>query len=301
MNPIDKARVRSAFSRGARAYDAHAPVQKHVVAQMALLASSEIALRRRPQALGEDAPPAPWAPPRVLDVGSGTGALLRLLSGKLHPALAVGVDLSPAMCRTARSSPSPARFLTGDAEALPFRDGAFDLVISTSTFQWLPRLDEAIAEARRVLVPGGLFCLALFCGNTLHELRGAFREALANHRLLEDDRTHRFHSPSEVRAALVRGGLRVKRISTEERVSHHPDARGVLESLRTIGAGNAAPRAGTGLGGRRVLLEMMRLYTERHGGESGVPATYQICYAVAARDETVPPRVAPSGPPQGTP
>ncbi len=267
MNSVDKARVRTAFSRRAQQYDTHAPVQQHVVARVALLAASEAR-----------------SPRRVLDVGSGTGALLQLLSQRLHRAQAVGLDLSHAMSRAARPCARQARFLTGDAEALPFRDGAFDLVVSTSTFQWLPRLDEATAEARRVLEPGGVFCLALFCDRTLYELRDAWRDALAARGLGERDRTHRFASPLEVERALALAGLRVRRLTTEERVSRHLDVKAVLESLRAIGAGNAAPLATAGLGGRQALLEMMRLYTGRHGDGSGVPATYEICYAVASRE-----------------
>jgi malonyl-CoA O-methyltransferase len=267
VNSVDKARVRTAFSRRAQQYDAHATVQQHVVARAALLAAAEAR-----------------SPRRVLDVGSGTGTLLQLLSQRLHRVPTVGLDLSHAMVRTARTRVRQARFLTGDAEALPFRDGAFDLVVSTSTLQWLPRLDEAVAETRRVLAPGGVFCLALFCRRTLYELRDAWRDALAGRGLAEQDRTHHFASAPDVGAALARAGLRVRRLSTEERVSRHPDVRAVLESLRAIGAGNAAPRAVAGLGGRQVVLEMMRLYTDRHGNGSGVPATYEICYAVASRE-----------------
>ncbi len=285
MNPVDKAQVRSAFSRRAHEYDAHAPVQQHVVARVALLAASEVFGAPR-QVLASPVLPGGcgFAASRILDVGCGTGALLQLLSQRLPQSQAVGLDLSHAMSRAARFRSRRPRFLTGDAEALPFRAGAFDLVVSTSTFQWLPRLDQAAAEARRVLAPGGVFCLALFCDGTLHELRDAWRDALAARGLAGRDRTHRFFSPAQVEAALAGAGLRVRRLATEERVSRHSDPRAVLESLRAIGAGNAAPRSATGLGGRRALLEMMQLYAERHGDGSGVPATYRICYAVASRE-----------------
>ncbi len=284
MNPVDKARVRTAFSRRAPEYDAHAAVQQHVVAQMALLAASEARSPRRVLAPHGAQGGGDFSALKVLDVGCGTGTLLQALSQRLAPGHSVGLDLSHGMSRAARARARHSRLLTGDAEALPFHDGAFDLVVSTSTFQWLPRLDEAVAEARRVLAPRGVFCLALFCGRTLYELREAWRDALAQRGLLRQDRTHRFAMPSEVEAALTRAGLRMTRLATEKRVSRHADVRAVLASLRAIGAGNAAPPADSGLGGRRVLLEMMRLYAERHGDGSGVPATYEICYAVANRD-----------------
>lgn len=227
----------------------------------------------------------PAAARRVLDVGCGTGRLLADLTGPggaapARPGLrAAGVDLAPGMCATARAAAPAAGVAAGDAEALPFRDGAFDLVLSTSTFQWLPRLGPAVRECARVLAPGGRLVLALFAERTLHELKAAWREA-AGARL--HDRTHRFFTPGEVAGALSEAGLRDLELHEAERVEHHPDARALLRALKAIGAQNAAPGAG-GLAGRRVTLEMLRRYDAAHAGPRGVPATWHVVYALASR------------------
>jgi malonyl-CoA O-methyltransferase len=262
VNQVDKARVRAAFSRGAAAYDARAGVQALV----------------RSRVLGLAAEAAPRAR-RVLDVGCGTGRLLADLL-QARPALAAaGVDLSPAMCSAAGAAAPRARVVAGDAEALPFRPGAFDLVVSTSTFQWLPVLEPALAECARVLAPRGRLVLCLFGAGTLHELTGAWRAAAAGR---APDRTHRFFTAGDVERALGAAGLRLHGLEEEERVEHHPDARAVLRSLKAIGAQNASPAA-AGLSGRRTTLEMLRRYETLHGGPDGVPATWHMVYAVASR------------------
>jgi malonyl-CoA O-methyltransferase len=167
----------------------------------------------------------------------------------------------------------------GDAEALPFRDGAFDLLASTSTFQWLEALEPALAECARVLAPGGRLVLALFAERTLHELKGAWRAAAGDG---APDRTHRFFTKGDVARALAAAGLDPLRLDEEELVEHHPDARAVLRELKAIGAQNATP-GGAGLAGRRTTLEMLRRYDALHGRSQGVPATWHMVYAVASR------------------
>lgn len=264
LNPVDKRRVGAAFTRSAGAYDARAEVQRIVQDRVLAL-------------LDRVAPDAR----RVLDVGAGTGALLaRLLAAR--PALsAAAVDLAPGMCGAARQAAPRARVASGDAEALPFRDGAFDLVVTTSTLQWLPRVTAALEEARRVLAPGGVLCVALFGARTLFELREAWRD-VGGERALG---THRFLGRDELAVALGAAGLAVEEARDEELVERHPDARAVLRALKAVGASSKVPGR-AGLGGRRTTLEAMRRYEERHRGPAGVPATYHVLYAVARRRGT---------------
>ena len=226
-------------------------------------------------ALAAEAAPAARS---VLDVGCGTGRLLGDLLAARPGLLAAGVDLAPGMCRAARAAAPRAAVAAADAEALPFRPAGFDLVASTSAFQWLQALEPALGECARVLAPGGRLVLGLFAERTLHELKAAWRAAAGG----APDRTHRFFTSGEVARAVAAAGLGLRHLAEEEVVEHHPDARAVLQALKAIGAQGAAPGA-RGLAGRRTTLEMLRRYDALHAGPAGVPATWHMVYAVASR------------------
>ncbi len=264
MNRVDKLRVRTAFSRRAERYDARAIAQAAARERVAALVALHAAGARS-----------------ILDVGAGTGALGASLAAR-DPGLRLALaDLAPGMCATARAALPAAAVVTADAEALPFPDGRFDAVVSSSAFQWLTRLEPALAEARRVLAPGGTLVLALFAERTLRELREAWLQVAGP---AGAARMHRFFRRDEVAAAIGAAGLATVALDEDEIVERHPDARAVLRAIRAVGAGNAVPREeGGGLGGRSVTLALLDRYDGAHGGPGGVPATYHVVYAVARR------------------
>ena len=104
---------------------------------------------------------------RVLDVGCATGRVTLEVARHLDAAcggLAVGLDASPEMIRTARrKAPSGScRFDLGVAEAVPYEDRSFDKAVSTFFFHHLNGQDKlaCLREVRRVLTEDGLFVLA---------------------------------------------------------------------------------------------------------------------------------------------
>jgi ubiquinone/menaquinone biosynthesis C-methylase UbiE len=97
---------------------------------------------------------------RVLEVAIGTG-----LNLPFYPAdtTIAGIDLSPAMLAIARQRAADLGLQvdlhTGDAQALPFDDAAFDTVVCALSLCTIPDPAAAIAQMRRVLVPGGRLLL----------------------------------------------------------------------------------------------------------------------------------------------
>jgi malonyl-CoA O-methyltransferase len=260
VNRVDKSRVGAAFSRGAAAYDEHARVQRAVVDRVLALAAAH----------------AP-EPRRALDVGSGTGSLLERLRAR-HPALrACGLDLADGMARATAARGVAA--VRGDAEALPFAEGSFDLVLSSSTFQWMPSLDRAVAEAARVLAPGGALVAAFFGDGTLHELRDAWASALPPGAPM---RLHRVHPRDDLARAIAAAGLAPVSLEVERHVEHHGSVMDLLRALRRIGAGNAAPERPRGLAEAHVVTRMIARY-ERLRGPDGLPASWDVVYGVARR------------------
>jgi SAM-dependent methyltransferase len=159
------------FDRWAASYDVseiqaavHGPVHQAVVD----LTSS---LHRRPT--------------RILDAGCGTGRLLARAVDLFPGALAVGLDLSAAMLQHCVAMPRPVTLVRARAERLPFRDGAFDLVVSTMSLRRWSDPAAGLTELGRVCTPGGTVLIADAFALRPHrsfriirqperELRGAF-------------------------------------------------------------------------------------------------------------------------------
>jgi len=118
---------------------------------------------------------------RVLDVGCGTGNAA--LTARRAGANVVGLDLAHGMLELARDNASLAAeadigWLTGDAEALPVLDDAFDVVLSNFGHVFAPDSTRAGAELRRVTKPGGRVCFTAWSPNGVV---GDLTEVLTDH------------------------------------------------------------------------------------------------------------------------
>jgi SAM-dependent methyltransferase len=96
---------------------------------------------------------------RTLDLGCGEGRLSRDLKAIGHDVVAV--DVSPTMVAAAKSADADLDVHLADAAALPFDHSAFDLVVAFMSLQDIDDMEAAVAEAARVLEPGGRLCLAV--------------------------------------------------------------------------------------------------------------------------------------------
>lgn len=98
-------------------------------------------------------------PASILDVGCGTGKLLRQARSYWPQAHLIGVDPANGMLEIAKRLTLNATFLPGMAEALPLQDASVDLVLSTISFHHWQDQAAGIREIARVLRPGGYFLL----------------------------------------------------------------------------------------------------------------------------------------------
>ena len=262
----DTKKIAAAFHQNAAEYDQHISVQKRVVANLVRHIEAESGM----------------PPKTILDVGSGTGSLL----GRLHsiyPAAALcGIDLAFNMClRTAAKLDEHCMVVNGDAEQLPFADGRFDLVVSTSALQWVVNLSQALHEMRRVIKPGGSLSVAFFCEGTLGELQRCFCEAVGVRGTENNQRSTRLHEFRTIEnVKLILGSMDFEKIvlNSETETDWYDDVQSLLRSIRNIGAGTVAGGSGGGLGWRGVLNETSRLYREYYGQNGRIPVTYNVLY-----------------------
>ncbi len=92
----------------------------------------------------------------VLEVGCGTGRNLPLYPAGQAP---IALEIDAAMIAAARRRAPGVLFVRASAEALPFRDGAFDTVLSSLVFCSVPDVPRGLAEVHRVLAVDGALCM----------------------------------------------------------------------------------------------------------------------------------------------
>jgi SAM-dependent methyltransferase len=142
------------------------------------------------------------SPKRVLDLGSGKGALAGKLSDTGHDV--VGVDPSAAAVRIAGTYvDSEGKFVLGEGERLPFLQDHFDGAVSVCVLEHTKDDVAVLAEVRRVLKPGGILALTVDCLDSPH-VPEAFRRDYA-----KQYRCNQFYSDAKLRRLLSEAGFEV--------------------------------------------------------------------------------------------
>lgn len=165
---------------------------------------------------------------RVLDVACGTGIAARVAAGRVgHDGSVAGADINPGMLAVARSTPAgamPISWHEAAADALPFPDGAFDLVLCQLGLQFFPDRLGALRDMRRVLAPSGR-ALVLVPGPA-PEIFTILEEALASHLTPEVAAfvqvVFSLHDPDELRGLMADAGFRRPDARAHTRTLHLP-------------------------------------------------------------------------------
>lgn len=136
------------------------------------------------------------APGVALDIGAAGGGNTRVLRGAGWQAVAVEYDESGAAIAASRAVPA----VCGDARRLPFADGSADLVVAFDVLEHIVEEEDAVAEMRRVLRPGGRLLVAVPADESLWS---AHDEAVGHVRR---------YDRAGIRNLLERGGFTVEEL-----------------------------------------------------------------------------------------
>ncbi|MDM4768849.1 malonyl-ACP O-methyltransferase BioC [Solimonas sp. SE-A11] len=254
---IDHARAARNFSAAATSYDRAATLQQRT--REVLLA--ELAARVE-------------APQRLLDLGCGTGLGAQRLQALYPQAAVLALDRAPGMVRCARDAGLDA--VVADAQRLPLVAQGCDAILSNLVLQWCPEPERALAEAQRVLRPGGWLCLSLPGPATLQELREAWCQ------VDQAEHVHRFAPASAWLAHAEAAGLELLSLRTSRLQGWHADVFALMRSLRETGVVNASAQRRRGLLGRSALAALEQAYAPWRR-DDGVVASWEILYLVLRR------------------
>lgn len=278
---IDKREVARAFGHAAGGYDAHAVLQREVVARLA----ERMGLMK-------------LAPTRILDLGCGTGQGLPVFDEHYPKAEVIALDIARPMLEAARSKSRPAsrlgkalqrllpqaspptQYICADMERLPFRQSSLDLVWSSLALQWADDPEAAFREIHRALAPHGLLMFSSFGPDTLKELRQAFARV--------DGGSHvsRFVDMHDLGDMLVHAGFQHPVMEMEMLTLTYADLKSLLGDLKGIGAHNAAVDRPRGMMGKSAWHKLEQAY-EYFRRDGRLPASYEVIYGHAwAGDKT---------------
>lgn len=149
----------------------------------------------------------------TVDVACGEGRLGRILAAAGHRV--IGCDAAFALVKAAAEAPQPGTAVVADAARLPIRDHAADLVTAFMCLHDLDDMTTAVAEAGRLLAPGGRFAIALLHPVFTARLTGTYADeqpyTLTVYRAGQTMTYHGRHRPlTAYTAALTAAGLAIE-------------------------------------------------------------------------------------------
>ena len=177
-------------------------------------------------------------PERILETAAGTGVVTQAMHRALPEADIVVTDLNEPMLEQAarRVRATNLRFQPADAQALPFEDGSFDLVVCQFGIMFFPDKVRANSEARRVLRDGGDYLLVIWDSIERNLATRAAGRAVAD--LVPDEAARfyervpfRYHDPAQIERDLRAAGFERIEIETVERRSRAASARDAAIAL----------------------------------------------------------------------
>jgi SAM-dependent methyltransferase len=212
--------------------------------------------------------------PCAVDLGTPTDGLRSRLAGAGKVGALIATD---ALVETVAGRAGLA--IAADEEALPFRDGSLDLVVSALALHFVNDLPGTLVQIRRALRPDGLFVAALLGGDTLTELRQAFAAAEAE---MEDGISPRvlpFADLRELGGLLQRAGFALPVTDIDRLTVRYASPLALMQDLRRMGATNPLVDRRRRPLRRATLRRMLEIYAARFADpDQRIRATFEIVF-----------------------
>lgn len=212
--------------------------------------------------------------PRALDLGAYGGLLGRTIAEL--PSVEE-VVYAESVFAYARRCPRPA--VVCDEDVLPFKDAAFNLIVSGLALHRVNDLPGSLIQIRRALAPDGLFMAAALGTEALVELRECLMAAEEEIDGGVSPRVAPFADVRSYGALLQRAGFALPVADQEEITVTYASPRALMHEVRALGGGNVLMARSKRPLPRRVLARAEDLYRTRYGTADGkITATFQFVF-----------------------
>ena len=241
------------FSAAAETYDRHARPQ---------LALAQSVVSMLPEIY----------PDQILELGSGTGQLTRLLTERFPEVLIDAVDVAEKMVEHSRETfrrfPQ-INWIVGDAQTWWGGD-RYPLIASSAALHWVSDLRKTCDNIFQCLEPGGCFALGMMLRGTLRELH-ELRKSIA------PEKTPELTLPTyeEVKACLEGTGFVLGRRKHSEEEIIYDNAQAFLKAIHEQGVTGGKVSSGNAPLSRGELSRLVADYQENYASGGGVCATYE--------------------------
>ena len=249
------------FSAAAETYDRHARPQQ-------ALAESVVSMLPETH------------PEQILELGSGTGLLTRLLTERFPDVRIDALDVAEQMVAHSRAAfhrfPQ-INWIVGDAQTY-WGDDRYPLIVSSSALHWVNDLRATFENIFQSLEPGGIFALGMMLQGTLKELHNLRIE-------IAPEKTPRQSLPTyeETKACLQSTGFTLKRRKHSEEEIIYSDAKSFLKAIHEQGVTGGKVSSGNAPLTRSELSQLVTDYQENFASDGGVYATYETATFLLAK------------------
>ncbi len=203
----------------------------------------------------------------VLEIGSGTGLLTKLLMNEIEYESYVNIDIAFELLKVFKQQSEKMFFINTDADFLPLKQNTFDLLVSSSTFQWLEYPESSFKNFINILKNNGKFYFSIFGKGTFFEMD-------------EISKITGFGSVKPMLSAdcyeKILNELDVDfKISTKTYVLFYNSVIDFLKIHKKTGARYTSKNKPSG---KKAFNAFCQLYSDIFGTDKGIPVTYSIHY-----------------------